>query len=354
MISSVRFQNFKSFENFKIDGLSRCNLISGRNNTGKSSILEGIFLFLDHSSPEVFLKLNRFRGIVSGPLNEKIWEPVFRNGDSASQMVLSAVLNNSSCSLSYMKDTSFVPSGSLPTTNSFGQISTDSQAAYTLRYSFSSNNYREDGHVLVTPSGISQNFKTSLPNNRYLPTQHTQFINHTIAASDPEINDWFGKLELDGKKQPIIDILKLIEPELTDILLISLNGMTSLYGKISGKMMPLKLCGDGINRLLYILLSIYENKHSVILIDEIESGFHYSLYPGIWNAISTAADRNDCQVIATTHSFECISGACDGIKAAGLENQFSYFRLDRSDGVSVHKYDYSLVSSAMENNMEVR
>lgn len=61
MIKTVKIKNFKQFKEFEINGLSLVNLISGKKNVGKSSLLEAIFLLIDHSDPDVFIKLNRFR-----------------------------------------------------------------------------------------------------------------------------------------------------------------------------------------------------------------------------------------------------------------------------------------------------
>jgi len=55
-------ENFRGFKEIELSELKPITLISGKNNTGKSSILEGIFLFLDHISPDCFSKINYFRG----------------------------------------------------------------------------------------------------------------------------------------------------------------------------------------------------------------------------------------------------------------------------------------------------
>lgn len=62
MIEMLKFENFRGFKKIELSELKPITLISGKNNTGKSSILEGIFLFLDHISPDCFSKINYFRG----------------------------------------------------------------------------------------------------------------------------------------------------------------------------------------------------------------------------------------------------------------------------------------------------
>ena len=43
MIKEIRMQDFKKFHNIELKDLSNINIILGRNNIGKSTILEGIF-----------------------------------------------------------------------------------------------------------------------------------------------------------------------------------------------------------------------------------------------------------------------------------------------------------------------
>ncbi|MBQ6148642.1 MAG: AAA family ATPase, partial [Oscillospiraceae bacterium] len=63
MINSVAFYNFRGLKHLELSELSQITLLTGRNNAGKSSVLEGIFLLMDHSAAESFGKINNFRGI---------------------------------------------------------------------------------------------------------------------------------------------------------------------------------------------------------------------------------------------------------------------------------------------------
>ena len=44
MLNSIRIKNFRIFDEFSIDRLARVNLIVGKNNVGKSSLLEALYL----------------------------------------------------------------------------------------------------------------------------------------------------------------------------------------------------------------------------------------------------------------------------------------------------------------------
>ena len=181
------------------------------------------------------------------------------------------------------------------------------------------------------------------------------FINSEVINEDQSIVEWIGKLELQGQKQEIIRSLQLLEPDISDISTIAIDGSVQLYIKNSGQILPLHLAGDGMKRLLYLILSIKETPNSVILIDEIETGFHYSMYEKLWKILAQTAKESNCQIIATTHSYECIQKAVDGVRAADCEKDFCYYRMDHCDEKTVaHHYSAELLCSALEAEMEVR
>ncbi|MCL2167342.1 MAG: ATP-binding protein, partial [Clostridiales bacterium] len=86
-----------------------------------------------------------------------------------------------------------------------------------------------------------------------------------------------------------------------------------------------------------------------------ENGLHYSLHALFWEVISILAKQLQCQIIATTHSYECIQGAVDGIKAAKLEDDFTYVRLDKNSmGVIPKTFSSDMLERALDTDWEVR
>ena len=81
MIRDISIENFRGFESIDISDMNRITLISGRNNVGKSSILEALFLLMDHSSSDSFAKINGFRGSITGGA-VALWSPLFYQMDT--------------------------------------------------------------------------------------------------------------------------------------------------------------------------------------------------------------------------------------------------------------------------------
>ena len=53
MLESLRVKNYRVFKDLKIDGLHRINLIAGKNNSGKTSLLEAMFLLSGGGNPQM-------------------------------------------------------------------------------------------------------------------------------------------------------------------------------------------------------------------------------------------------------------------------------------------------------------
>lgn len=359
MIERIAFDHFRGFETLELLDMKPITLISGKNNAGKSSILEGIFLFLDHLAPDPFTKINRFRGLVSPAGSTTLWESAFYQMDVRHPLQISVTFSGLPASLTYERDDHFVPPVDMNTSKEgMGQIISSAAASYTLKFTYQSGDYVEDGHFIVGPMGGVRNL--TLPATASRPAfslPFTQFINAAIINSnnDSFIAEWIGKLELAGKKQQVVEILKLIEPQISDFSTIIVNGAAQLFAKIDNQLLPLRLAGDGLNKLLFMVLAIVINPNSVLLVDEIETGFHYSMFPKLWEVVAQAACENGCQIIATTHSYECIVGAVDGIKQAGKSASFCFYRLGKNNtGSHVYRYSDDLLQTAIASDMEVR
>lgn len=73
-LRSFNLKNFRCFQNFTLEPLERVNLIAGKNNVGKTSLLEAIFIFLNPTNPESLFQINLIRGIAKSGRFENIEE----------------------------------------------------------------------------------------------------------------------------------------------------------------------------------------------------------------------------------------------------------------------------------------
>ncbi len=61
ILDSLEIRNFRGLRELRIEHLGRVNLIVGKNNVGKTSVLEALRLYAQPGSPDVVLNLLRTR-----------------------------------------------------------------------------------------------------------------------------------------------------------------------------------------------------------------------------------------------------------------------------------------------------
>ena len=102
MIQKLVIENFRVLQSFQMEEICRINLISGRNNIGKSTLLEAMFLFMDHAAAESFMKITGFRGsVING--NTSLWEPLFHQMDNERCIRIYVSENDHESCLTYKK-----------------------------------------------------------------------------------------------------------------------------------------------------------------------------------------------------------------------------------------------------------
>jgi len=92
--------------------------------------------------------------------------------------------------------------------------------------------------------------------------------------------------------------------------------------------------GEGMNRMLGIALSLATARDGLLLVDEIESGLHYSVQPDMWRLVFQMAGRLNVQVFATSHSWDSID-AFQQAAQEDAEEQGVLVRLERKQDTIV-------------------
>jgi AAA15 family ATPase/GTPase len=128
-----------------------------------------------------------------------------------------------------------------------------------------------------------------------------------------------------------------------------------LHGDLGiGRMVPLPLMGEGIGRVMTMLLAIAECKDGLVLIDEIDNGLHFSVVTEMWQAVASFARKNNTQIISTSHSWECVRAAHESF-ADTAHYDFRLHRLEsEADGTSMVSYDKETLDAALASGVEVR
>lgn len=208
---------------------------------------------------------------------------------------------------------------------------------------------KTQGRVFIAPSGeleAKRPLPVRVPTGIYLSTR-ARFIH--------EDAERFSNLERVGRHEFILPILRHLEPRLNRLTVLVSGGMPLVSGDIGiGELIPLPLMGEGLVRLMSVLLAIANAPSGIVLIDEIENGLHHSIMVKVFEALGMAARAHDAQIFATTHSWECIRAAHEAFSKGGVHDLILH-RLERVNG-QVHDYAYNeeTLAAAVAADLEVR
>lgn len=356
MITSIKIKNFKGIQSLELPTLSQITIIGGRNNCGKSTTLEAMFMLFDRVNPHILLRQANWRGMGFIPNDEEfMWEPFFNTFDMSKTISIVAKRNNFERKLSIERITnhkSHIPAKNVSSQNLISvdtQDKSSSLNALHLRF-FEESRLIEDSYLIQEITGLNLEIKQSIQGKREM----VSYFGARTPSNQNEDAERLGRVEIEDKTDKIIEILQTIVPEITGVKAIRIADASLIYvntGK--GKMKPISYMGDGVSRLLTIALGIASCKDSFLLIDEIENGLHYSVMPKIWSGIAQAAKLFNCQIICTTHSLECVSAASKALQ--DTNHDYCYIRLEKqNDNISGKFFDKDVLNYAIETEMEIR
>ena len=358
MITSFKIENFKGFCELELP-LSRITLLGGSNNVGKTSVLEALFTFFSRYDPQILTRLLMQRGVsVLPPLPEMMWAPIFHNFDMTQPIFIYVTVNGKQESLEIEYDPTYAPQTiSIQSTSNGGGSAIQSDTAMFLAATLNIRHRVEDkeDQLMRVSLGAGQLHISYDPPNFNFPPDSVAYFGPRIPLNTGDLAERFGRLDIVGKQGRIAEFLRLVEPRLVSLSVIPTGNIPLIYGDIGlPRKIPLAYMGEGMTRMLDYIVNMATKENGLMLIDEVAEGIHHSILPKVWQAIAGAAREFNCQIIATTHSYECLRAALEGMEGE-YASDLTYIRLDRRENcVRPVRFDYELLETASEMRLEVR
>ncbi len=368
MFTSLSIRNFRCFESLSIDdSLNRVNLIAGLNSAGKTALLEAIYMLIGMGNVELVVQLGNYRGLAGNylgelsQLTELLWNSLFHNLNSSDVIEIRGIHcgreHVAQVSIDRVSTTHFSVSdgradegtGELESLPIYGHF-------LKLVHSKPDGSVVESAMVIEAASdgALTVRVASDPPIRPELPFRGS-YLGGNKSRGLQNAATKYTRLESEREPSELLETLRIIEPRLKRVRVGVVAGTPMLRGDIGiGRMVPLSLLGDGLGSLTNTLLAIADAPDGVVLIDEIENGFHHSVLSRVWASIDEAARRYNTQVFATTHSFECIEAAHEAFRE-DREYAFRLHRLERiADETHVITYDQETLAAAIRTNLEVR
>lgn len=380
LIESLNVSHFRGIRHLGLENLTNVNLLLGKNNVAKTTVLEALFLFAAANVDVWANKVDGERGLLG---SDQGFAYLFYRFDSNQPIELNANLLVDEYASGHLFDVHryrldvSVEAVSNPENNSqwltpkFSQLSTSIKQDYStegvnkIRVTVHSTEPSSKKPLSVTLNRRNYSHNNNRgtigrgSSNRALTNQSDfgQWLSTRMSFSD--LYTRVEHLIVTKQDERLVEILRLIDPRIRSI---ALGGNDTIYfdlGKHLPTLLPLNLMGDGVQRLLSIIAALAIRPGSVVLIDEIDNGLHYSTLRVLWQAILSAAKEYKVQIIATTHSAEALRHltiVLDDQQWSNFRSTVAVYTLvkDDNDVILSYRYDHEQLEFALEHDVEVR
>ena len=335
MYSSISVRGLRCLDDFRMEGLGRVNLLVGTNNCGKTTVLESVQL-LSTPSPYVLPALSIRRGesrtLAEGELGLAYAIDVlqlFAWRDATGEVVVTAdgcasQPSRQECGTEevrlHINDTpSKEPSLGSQMTLFADADSPEDVDGVVLQacWSAAANDFAvpltADGELLMHPRYLRR-IRDARNGARFIGS-------NGLTAAD--VIALLDDVVLSENEEQVTNALHILEPRVERVASIaserdlSRGGPVGIFVKLKGveKRVPIGSTGDGMWRMLGIALMLAKAKGGVLLVDEIDTGLHYSVLERMWRMVCEQAAALSVQVFATTHSRDCYEALAAVVKA---------------------------------------
>ena len=344
-IDNIKLENFKCFKKIEVDDFAQINILVGKNNSGKSCLLEGLFFLEGAKRPITLVRQQMVRGINEPDKLENL-KYIFNDFQIDQSITISGEIGGKP---------RFIKMDLLK-----AQTETlDTETANTLI----TDEFKVD-ELSILVNEENQSIKCGLKLNEQGKIVATNASEKTILISylgtiqhKSENTKSFKKVVDNKEKDSILEVLQFIDKNVIDIEIgsngISLNieGKESLY--------PLAIYGEGMKKIVNLLSELAATEEAIFCIDELENGLHFTAFKQIWTAILIVAKQKKHQLFISTHNEELIQSLIEDVLQTAtfeyMKENVAIYTIDRKEDIhKAYRYSYSQALAAIDNNFELR
>ncbi len=367
LLDSLHIQGFRGFRDLPIPRLGRVNLVVGQNNVGKTALLEALRLYASNGSPSVIWEMLEARSEIG--LN---FTPS-QNPNETEERILA---------LRYL----FYGRNDIRSNTQSIEIKSDNSETEGLLIEVAPNNGQKDyvdGTIGILKIQNDVGIYGQYALNKNLPLNGSLFNDMRESSysyryvssrgmSNREAATLWDSIVMTSGEDEVISALSVIAQNVRRINFVEQHitrGLSSAWAqsglrdripvvKIEGvdSVLPLGSMGEGMGRLLDIALALVSSANGFFIIDEIDTGLHYTVQPDMWRLIFAVARRLNVQVFATTHSWDCMEAFTKAaVEDTASDGMLISLRRRRDTGV-IHAvlFDEEELGIVTDEQIEVR
>lgn len=357
LMRQIEIEGFRSFRSLRVEGLARVNLVVGKNNSGKTSLLEAVDL-LGHPGDA-----------------DPIWDAAARRGERTTEAKGRLLADVGPLFHGFEgvigKEARIASRSAQPEQRECKIVLRSRERQQRLEFSDYVGNTPELrlAHELAcTWSDPPSSVEVAVTHQGWMDYRSLRGVEQRevpltrLVTSDAlppaTLAALLGRTLLTDDEAPLLESLRRIEPHLERVA-ISVDentpfGRGSVKARITGKAKPVYFgsLGEGMWRLLGVALSLVQTER-VVLFDEVDTGLHFTVLPDLWTLVIETARRLDLQVIATTHSLDCLVALHRAAADLDALPEVSVQRLEAGSTQSV-PFTGRQVEIAVQTALEIR
>ncbi|MGL5272633.1 MAG: AAA family ATPase [Phocaeicola sp.] len=353
IFKELTINNFRGFDYIKVENLGQVNLFLGKNCSGKSSLLEAIFLLTGLGNPQSVKKITAVRCDKEGELFNLKY--LFHKANIDNLVVLHATLSDGE-----ERNLKLLPY--------FGSGSREEgfvreHDIHHLKGVDLKGTYSKAGSDSVVRLGrLAVAGKERKLTNFYLTDDDEEdrredfALYVTLNKDERRLLKAYAILVMRNKKKELLASLKLFDERITEIEALR----DGIYLRMEGmeELLPLNMTGDGLRRFFKLALGINAFNSRIIVIDEIDNGLHYSAYKLLWKSILALCHQKKLQLFITTHSLEAIISLEKVLRTEITEMQeaLRLYTIEdtKTHGFQAHGHSYEEIKDTIEEEIRMR
>jgi len=361
MFTKFSVENFKAFKKLTLNKLKRVNMITGVNSSGKTCLLESLFLFAGATNPKIYMGLCKWRGDEAiHPRVDYVFRYSFYDQKPSNTIKISAA-----GVFKKVKDVKLQQASNVLEIKPHlrgdiqGTTTTEENIIYgldfyytTIKRTIKSKIYWDE---ILSETGDKTQWRFNDTGKATADTVAGRFISPRQPDMLDETSKHLNEIIKKKKLNELVELMRCFEPDLVNITTINEEGRANIYADIGkDELFPLTSLGYGFFHFIRIALGALVIKDGILLIDEIENGIHHKVLPKLISFLFDIAEKNNLQVFFTTHSYEVVNETKDYVLSKKYDD-FEIIRFFNKENEKVANiYDSSDLQDIDDVSLELR
>lgn len=368
-ITSMEVVSFRGIQNLKVENLSEINIITGNNNSGKTSFLEALMMLSAPQSLFNIIRVARLRESLklyppmlrSRLLSFQVFSYLFNKKSEELNLSINGIYGSSHVILKIegefqkmLLDEFMIKDlliNSRYSKSRYKEIESLDEEVETFigKHSYSINDIFKENKELIFNKYILDEVLTGNRNSQ------SNFKYNFISSIDHIIRDSINVIikNIDFKKE-VIEILNIFDEDIEDLVIVESDNryIHCIVSKNNG-LMPLSIYGDGIKKVIAVASGIVSSKNGILLVDEIETSIHKKIMPRVFHWLIESCRKFSVQLFLTTHSLEVVDEIFNANPLAIENNCLRLVTLKRNETNTIARVLTGKEAMKLRNNFDM-